>query len=387
MFGAKKVTFIKKNSLSLHRFFYGCATVIINLAAPVYIYSQTKNIYFSIIFLLAKYFFQTLVVLAAKNILTKNPLFSIALHTAFLFLCNSLLLFLQVGWASVIFLAFAYGAAEVFYIVALNVIFAVRIQNSLASVIQTPFTLGVLLLGVAKYTALPSFSFTGWAVLFIFLLHLVSIVPLMLDSRIPMLNAKAIEQTIIKPYKNVKRDIFHSSVGLLNGIVLEMIPLYLIFSQNSVKVSLLVFAAAEIARLLCSKIGELFYKNGLYNLAMALSCSLFCIFLTLAAFFKGSTAAYIFCVCAAVAIPLNFVPKFTTYVKTIKEENMIHYNQARREVFISAAKMLAPLVFLIFRTFASVLILGAIAAIVMFFSSYNFGKAKSAPPIFSLKNK
>ncbi len=381
------MAFIKKNSLSLHRFFYGWATVIINLAAPVYLYSQTENIYFAIVFLLAKYFFQALVVLAAKNILTKNPLFSIVMHTALLFLCNSLLLFLHFGWASVLFLAFAYAAAEVFYIVALNVIFAVRVQNSLAAVIQTPFTLGVLLLGLIKYGVLPSLSFSVWTVLIIFLLHLVSIAPLILDGQIPMLNAKTIEQTIHKPYKNIKRDIFHSSVGLLNGVVLEMIPLYLIFSQNSVRVSLLIFAAAETARLLCSKIGELFYKKGLYNLAMALSCSLFFIFLILAAFLKNSTAVYFFCMCAAVAIPLNFVPKFTTYVKTIKEENMVHYNQARREVFISAAKMLAPLVYLIFRSFSSVLILGAADAIVMFLSSYNFGITKTAPPAFSLKNK
>lgn len=370
-FGVEKVAYIKKNSLSVHRFFYGWTSVITNLAAPVFIYSQTKNIFLAVLFLLAKYIFEVFAVLASRKILTKNPVLSIALHVAFLCLCNIMLLFTDFQAASVIVLALAFGVAEVFYIVALNVIFAVRVHNSLATVIQAPFTLGVLLLGTIRYGFSLTFDFTFWIILVALVFHILSLIPLMLDRQISLLNAAAIEQTAKKPYKDIRRDLFHSSLGLFDGIVFEIIPLYLVFSQNTIQMSILIFAAIEFIRLLFTKAGELLYKKGLYNLAMVLSCGLFFIFLMLAAFLKDAKAVYIFCIGAAAVAPLHFVPEFSAYVKAIKEDNMIHYNQARREFFMSAGKILAPLTYLAFGSFVPVIVLGAFAGIGMLLTSYN----------------
>ncbi len=327
---------------------------------------------------MAKYFFCVFAVLAANKILTRRPVLSVALHIISFFLCNVFLLFLNLNLAAVIFLALMHAVSEIFYIVAQNVIFAVRAESGTAAVIQAPFTAGVLLAGIVKHGFSLDFRFSFWLILIALAFHIVSLLPLLFDRQIPLLNAQSLQNEIKRPYKNPKRDMFHISLGLFNGVVFEVIPLYLVFSQNALETSLIIFASIEISRLFFTKAGEHLYKKGHYNFAMALSTSLFFILLALAAVFDGTGPAPIFCAVAAAAAPLNFVPKFSAYVKAVKEENRIHYNQLRREFLMSAGKILAPAAFLIFGAFVAAIFLGAVAGVGIFFASYNYKLKKAA---------
>lgn len=364
--------FIKKNSIYIHRLFCGFTGAVVDILAPVYIYSASGDIFYALIFLLAKYVLSSLFLLAFKNSIDKNPVLFVAVHILILLSANLSLLFLQTNLAAVLLAAVLFAAAEIFYAAALNVIFAVRTQNNLASVLQIPFSAGLLAAGVILrgFSVSPDFAF--FAVAAVFVLQVFSLLPLALDNQIKIQNRLCLARESPLPCKNPKRDLFHVFWGITEAASSELLPLYLIFTQSGFELTLAFFAFAEAARLLLAAAGKGLYLKGFFNFAVLLSALLFTASFVSVWFAKGGFA-FAFAAAAAASLSLGFVPKYSAYVGAIKRENKIHFNQSRRELLSALSKLALPLVCMAFRSFLPVLVLGAVSGMGMLAASYNYG--------------
>ena len=363
--------FIKKNSLYIHRLFCGFTGAVVDILVPVYVYASSGSVLYALVFLLAKYFFTAFTLFLTKNFIDKNPVRFVAIHIVLLLFANLSLLFLEINLSGIFLSAVLFGSSEIFYTAALNVIFAVRIKNNLASVLQIPFSEGLLAAGLILRGFLLSPDFAFLAVAAVFVLQVFSFLPLALDKQIKTLNRLYLAHESPLPYKNSKRDLFHVFLGITNAAALELLPLYLVFTQSGFELTLSFFALAEAARLLLTAAGKELYLKGFYNFAVLLSALLFSASF-LSVWLASGGVAYAFAVAAAASLPLGFVPKYSAYVGAIKRENKIHFNQSRREIISELSKLVLPLACLAFRSFLPVLLLGAVSGLGMLATSYNY---------------
>ncbi|MFA5448940.1 MAG: hypothetical protein WC292_00670 [Clostridia bacterium] len=295
-----------KYALPVHRFLYGCAGFIVNFVVPIYIYTATNNLTLALAFFLAKYCASAVVAPAIRSWTRCKPLLLMLMHTLLFFAASLTLVFISFSYPTVLLIALLFALSEIFYNTSLNIIFAVTVPNSLATVIQMPFASGLLLAGIAelgiKLPIVPAFVVAA-ACLFLSLLPLIFI-----KNDIAILNTKVLSEEIKKPYRDVKRDFFHLSLGLFSGVAFEILPFYLVVNQGLFTLALPMLVIFRALQLIFIKVGDIFHKKGWYNIAMAVCPPTLAALLILTAIFKEQKAAYYLYAAVVAVFPLNFIP-------------------------------------------------------------------------------
>lgn len=175
-----KITFIKSDSsyIFLHRMFRGMADATIKVFIPLLILKATGNLMLSFVYLVANYFFASVLFAVLKKFIQKY-MFLCLILSIIPIVGGAFLLMIKMNIWIVLVLALLYAISDVLYYGGLNLIFATFDNKANMAKIEAGINLGRIIFCLLSAYVLENIAnSTLFVVLFSFVFYAVSIVPI-----------------------------------------------------------------------------------------------------------------------------------------------------------------------------------------------------------------
>ena len=214
------------------------------------------------------------------------------------------------------------------YWVSLNCYFAEKTHSNLASIIQIPYILGMILPSVLVWIFRFDTYFNLLIIIIVFFIQLLSVLFVVFDKDIKTLsiNKQSVKSFILpKSFRNV---LFHSSLGIFQCLAFEVLPLYIVIVSAEIS-AIYIIIGLEVLKIISHLLGSWMYIKNKYNLAMVISSLSFTVAFAVLLFVTSNIIVYMSYAFLVIIFPLNFVPKFSTFIENVKAQSVEYINNIK----------------------------------------------------------